>query len=139
MIGSPPFRPEPEAYATHLATLLKHGLLAGVDSPGPSSTLRILDLCTGTGCIPLLLYSHLHAVFGSLTIHGVDIAPAAITLARENLRHNISTSRMPLPNGPSQSVAFYLRDIFSSKPIPDPIPLSQPNPASTSGPVSIYH
>lgn len=44
--------------------------------------LRVLDLCTGSGCIPLLLShlleDHLHVA------HGVDISPEAIGLAEDN-------------------------------------------------------
>lgn len=44
----------------------------------------MLDLCTGTGCIPLLL-CHLWPA-GSVHATGVDISEAAIQLARENAR-----------------------------------------------------
>lgn len=57
--------------------------------------LRHLDLCTGTGCIPLLLH---HIYYGSeqaskdrLEIVGVDISGLALSLARENLIHRIAT------------------------------------------------
>ncbi|KAL2144281.1 hypothetical protein VTI28DRAFT_9269 [Corynascus sepedonium] len=41
-------RPETEAYTLYLASILSH-------SQPPTHSLSILDLCTGTGCIPLLL------------------------------------------------------------------------------------
>ncbi|TVY53501.1 Mitochondrial N(5)-glutamine methyltransferase, partial [Lachnellula suecica] len=86
-------RPETEAYTTHLAALLKTGTLHKELSqklrPQYGTTpLKILDLCTGTGCIPLLLYSLLHKHFPSLEVHGWDISPLAINLAVENLRRN---------------------------------------------------
>jgi len=44
----------------------------------------MLDLCTGTGCIPILL-SHLRREAGGNTIaYGVDISTDAVSLAREN-------------------------------------------------------
>lgn len=51
---------------------------------GVSRPLRILDLCTGSGCIPLLL-SHLlgdrfEAGFG------VDLSPEAISLSKDNIK-----------------------------------------------------
>jgi methylase of polypeptide subunit release factors len=51
-------------------------------SPSSSNPITILDLCTGSGCIPLLLCHvlrehHVRAI-------GVDISGSAITLAREN-------------------------------------------------------
>ncbi len=48
--------------------------------PLATEPLRILDLCTGSGCIALALAHALpHA-----TVVGIDINPAAITLAEEN-------------------------------------------------------
>lgn len=41
---------------------------------------RILDACTGTGCIPLLLK---HMLPGS-EVHGFDISPVAVDLAKRN-------------------------------------------------------
>lgn len=106
-------RPEPESYTTYLATLLlqqqqnhpprRQGLRLGrgddttippplppftTSSSSSSSSLRILDLCTGTGCIALLLYSLLRRTVPHLSIHGVDISPHAVALAQENMRHN---------------------------------------------------
>lgn len=46
------------------------------------SKLKVLDLCTGSGCIPLLL-SHLLPSQIERVV-GVDISPSAISLARDN-------------------------------------------------------
>lgn len=44
----------------------------------------MLDLCTGTGCIPILL-SHLRRQAGGIAVaYGVDISTAAVSLAQEN-------------------------------------------------------
>ena len=44
----------------------------------------MLDLCTGTGCIPILL-CHLRRQSGGITVaYGVDISTEAVSLAREN-------------------------------------------------------
>ena len=68
-------RPETEDWTIRLAELL---------SPPPSSTrpLKVLDLCTGSGCIPLLL-CHLWPP-GTAHATGVDISPSAIQLASDN-------------------------------------------------------
>lgn len=110
------YRPETESYTTHLAHLIlsrhRHQQqqqqstwplppLQSPHSDNPSSTpaeapppLRILDLCTGTGCIPILLHSLLSPHFPSLQILGVDISPRAIALARRNLAHNIAKNTL---------------------------------------------
>lgn len=64
-------RPETEAWCYRLIELLQ---------PFKDTPLRILDLCTGSGCIALALAHALpHA-----TVVGVDINPNAVTLAQEN-------------------------------------------------------
>ncbi len=42
--------------------------------------LRLLDVGTGTGCIPLTLKHHLR----ELKVHGLDVSPGALDLAYEN-------------------------------------------------------
>lgn len=66
-------RPETEDWTIRLAESL---------SPSPTRPLNVLDLCTGTGCIPLLL-CHLWWP-GSAHATGVDISTDAIKLATEN-------------------------------------------------------
>ncbi|KAI9876277.1 MAG: hypothetical protein M1830_006876 [Pleopsidium flavum] len=88
--------PETEAYTTHLATLIRSRLRQNPQCPRNSNPrnatapLRILDLCTGTGCIPLLLHSLLSPHTSNLILLGVDICPKAIALARQNLHWNIA-------------------------------------------------
>ncbi|KAJ7268750.1 S-adenosyl-L-methionine-dependent methyltransferase [Mycena haematopus] len=64
-------RPETEHWTLRLAQLLR-----------PLRPLRVLDLGTGTGCIPLLLCHVLPP--GTVRAHGIDINPAAVALAAEN-------------------------------------------------------
>lgn len=66
-------RPETEHWTLRLADLL---------TPTPHRPISLLDLGTGTGCIPLLLCHSLPP--GSVRSYGVDILPEAIELANEN-------------------------------------------------------
>jgi len=66
-------RPETEDWTIKLANLV---------SPTPKRPISVLDLCTGSGCIPLLL-CHLWPR-GSTQAYGADISPAAIQLAQDN-------------------------------------------------------
>ncbi|KAK4148202.1 uncharacterized protein C8A04DRAFT_23999 [Dichotomopilus funicola] len=145
-------RPETEAYTLHIANIL---------TKSSSTPLNILDLCTGTGCIPLLLLHSLLAspsVAGPISLHGVDISPHAVRLARENLAHNIRLGLLPAsiqgPNSsslgsgnPSQNpnpyytLKFTEQDIFSpsflsshfpSSQQPSTQPSTQSNPQPTS-------
>jgi release factor glutamine methyltransferase len=64
--------------------------------------LRILDICTGSGCIALALAKHLPK--DSAYITGLDISNKAIELANLNL----NTHRSLLRN----SVEFHQKDVF---------------------------
>lgn len=56
-----------------------------LSSTPPTPIIRILDICSGTGCIPLLL-----AQQGGGRIHtvGLDVDDRALTIARENIKRN---------------------------------------------------
>lgn len=87
-------RPETESYTIHAAELISRYFLASgqngnVEPSGLIRPLRVLDLCTGTGCISLLLHYLLAPRFQQLFILGIDISAAAIQLATRNLDHNI--------------------------------------------------
>ncbi|KAF9010531.1 S-adenosyl-L-methionine-dependent methyltransferase [Cyathus striatus] len=66
-------RPETEHWVMKLAENI---------APTAKSPYNLLDLGTGSGCIPLLL-CHLCPP-GSLRAHGIDISPHAISLANDN-------------------------------------------------------
>ena len=75
-------RPETEDWTIRLASLLDDRF--PTKDGGERKALRMLDLCTGTGCIPILL-SHLRRQAGGITVaYGVDISTDAVSLAREN-------------------------------------------------------
>ncbi|RMZ78570.1 hypothetical protein DV738_g3806, partial [Chaetothyriales sp. CBS 135597] len=87
-------RPETETYSRSIACLLdslsnnskSHHLLP--------PELKVLDLCSGTGCIALLIHSLLRKSFKDsnakkLAVTGIDISETALKLARQNLEHNI--------------------------------------------------
>ncbi|KAJ5873585.1 uncharacterized protein N7473_013458 [Penicillium subrubescens] len=89
-------RSDTESYTYEAARLVRQMALETKDnnSPTPSQphkakSLRILDLCTGTGCMALLLHALLASHFDRIQITGVDISPIALNLARRNLEHNI--------------------------------------------------
>lgn len=76
-------RQDTAAAITHLAELVR-------DAPDLPDELRVLDLCTGTGCIPLLFRHEFAAKRKdiSLRILGIDISAKSMDLARYNLRKN---------------------------------------------------
>ncbi|KAH6626865.1 S-adenosyl-L-methionine-dependent methyltransferase [Chaetomium sp. MPI-SDFR-AT-0129] len=136
-------RPETEAYTLHIASLLTKS------SP---TSLNILDLCTGTGCIPLLLLHSLlssSSVSGPISLQGVDISPHAVRLARDNFAHNIRLGLLPAstvgrdsPSLPeNQNPRYYTmkfteQDIFSPSFLSSHLPSSQPSPQPSPQPTS---
>ncbi len=72
--------------------------------------LRILDLCTGTGCIPLLLHAILSPKVSDLQLLGIDISREAVALANQNLHWNIR--QIHLRQVASEQVRFAQGDIF---------------------------
>jgi HemK-like putative methylase len=93
-------RPETEAYTARLGSILNRARKSSGNTISQGDTLRILDLCTGTGCISLLLHSMLKPVGGNISrkvkIMGVDISDEALALARDNLEYNIGENLLDL-------------------------------------------
>lgn len=119
-------RPETETYVRNLVTALKKANIFGdrfkrdrrplaevldlppIGKPVSKISLRVLDICSGTGCISLLLHQLLQAkVFRTggyiageeptskkLQILGLDVSPHAVELAQLNLQHNVDSKRL---------------------------------------------
>ncbi|KAI8958214.1 S-adenosyl-L-methionine-dependent methyltransferase [Daldinia sp. FL1419] len=106
-------RPETEAWTTHLAQTVRDAWKVGKAKNGEDidPDLKVLDLCTGSGCIALLLYSLLSRHFPKMSVKGVDIEPRAISLARKNLEYNIKNRF--LQQRSADAVLFEEADIFS--------------------------
>ncbi|KAK2004559.1 HemK family methyltransferase [Colletotrichum falcatum] len=104
-------RAETEAYALHLAGMIGSGRLPRLRDCG--GELRVVDFCTGTGCIALALYQGLarRRPAARLSVLGVDVSPAAVRLSRENLRRNIGAGALPRPTE-EDKVSFRLADVF---------------------------
>lgn len=99
-------RPETETYTEHVAQVLSRLVLDLEKRPQTNFSqrkrVRILDLCSGTGCIALLLHSLLKPPPGShpsypisstnglgIEVLGLDISDRAVSLAQLNLSNNI--------------------------------------------------
>ena len=98
-------RPETEHWVLRIAETY---------APSPQKPVKLLDLATGSGCIPLLL-CHLWTP-GSIDAHAVDICPHALSLANDNASLNgiptRSVSNEKMQNTFTTSMANILDDTF---------------------------
>ncbi|KAI0966668.1 S-adenosyl-L-methionine-dependent methyltransferase [Xylaria arbuscula] len=128
-------RPETEAWASMLADLVFSPPRTYL--PEREDGLRILDLCSGTGCIGLSLYARGMGARARdnrdegvsrsyrlpVRVFGFDVEPRAVRLARRNLRHNFRGSRRCVSvdlDGFNEevvegAVAFRQADIFTDE------------------------
>lgn len=85
--------------------------LAEVARRNPQRHLRVLDIATGSGDVAQRLASLAGRAGIPLEIHGIDISPRAIALARAR------ASRSGLDRAPATSLSFETRDALA-----DPLP-----------------
>lgn len=127
-------RPETEAYTEEAAQILSR-LVANVAKVSETKgsrhkRIRILDLCSGTGCIGLLLHSILKPSPGATSLHrgslnqdleieilGLDMSERAINLARANLKSNVEKGHLHLDA--LTDIHFAVCDIRDVDGIPD--------------------
>ncbi|KAH7033420.1 S-adenosyl-L-methionine-dependent methyltransferase [Microdochium trichocladiopsis] len=100
-------RPETEAWVYHLARLLNEPATAPTLNQS-SQAVNVVDFCTGTGCIPLLLTSLLQHTYDNIKTYGFDISTQAVALAN----HNLHLNRNQLKDS-TKSIRFVQHDIFS--------------------------
>lgn len=106
-------RPETEAYVIHLLDLLKSGQLLA--QPAASlEELRVIDFCTGTGCIPLLLFAELQKSTKALDVRGVDISAQALQLSNANVTRNVQRRLMTAPSN-KHRLSFEHGDVFEDR------------------------
>ena len=73
--------------------------------------LNILDLCSGSGCISLLLYETLRHHYPSLRVNGWDISEIALQNTQHNITHNVGIQTFEY-DGIDDHIAFHQGDVF---------------------------
>ncbi|KAJ5658046.1 uncharacterized protein N7484_001695 [Penicillium longicatenatum] len=119
-------RSDTESYTFQAAKRLRQMALESKnDTPSPRRRrpLRVLDLCTGTGCIALLLHALLAPNFQDMQILGIDISPTALKLAQRNLAHNMH--RALLTDRALTQIHFHRADVLGVGDESAPVPTTQ--------------
>jgi ribosomal protein L3 glutamine methyltransferase len=101
---------------SHIAAALDHGLAAWI--PDANSVHRALDLCTGSGCLAVLLA---HA-FRRASVDASDIAAPALEVARRNIQdYELSERVRPLESDLFAALGDERYDVIVSNPpyVPD--------------------
>jgi ribosomal protein L3 glutamine methyltransferase len=80
---------------SYLGEILAGDLFAGDGLVDPARVRRVLDLCTGSGCLAILAAMH----FPDATIDAVDISRDALAVARINVRDHALGNRVRLLRG----------------------------------------
>lgn len=107
----------------HLADLLLRENSNETSKRTEPTAFTILDACTGTGCIALLLYAQLSqkaARIGPVNVVGIDLAPAAVSLARANAIRNGLSSIDDESSSVSSTIRFVQGDLFVDEWLNDP-------------------
>ncbi|KAK5096679.1 hypothetical protein LTS08_007552 [Lithohypha guttulata] len=100
-----------EVYTAQIARLVKRDLAVL-----KTESFRIADICTGSGCIALLLHSLLESSDAAVSnggpyVWGFDVSQHALALAKDNLRHNIRLGK--LHQQAATEVRFEHMDVLS--------------------------
>ncbi|KAF2710664.1 S-adenosyl-L-methionine-dependent methyltransferase [Pleomassaria siparia CBS 279.74] len=111
-------RPETAASVTHLAKLIG-------SAQNLPTELRVLDLCTGTGCIPLLFQNEFRSLRDNIALRllGVDISRKAIALAIRNRRRLHQSNKDVYKTATAFMLADVLSNPFADSAIDSPLPL----------------
>ncbi|KAE8377929.1 S-adenosyl-L-methionine-dependent methyltransferase [Aspergillus bertholletiae] len=107
-------RAETETFTIRTAKLILDNIQRhGHHEIGPQQrSFRIVDLCTGSGCIALLLHALLAPHLGQLSILGIDVSPVAIELANKNLTHNVQQGL--LSNRAKAEISFQRGNVLAN-------------------------
>lgn len=110
-------RQDTAASITHLVRLLR-------DAPKLPTELRLLDLCTGTGCIPLLFRHELYSARNhvELRVLAVDLSDEALSLAHHNMQRIIGRKPVTGKGRMDLIKADILIDPFADQ-VEGPLPL----------------
>ncbi len=113
-------RPDTETLVLEIIDGIKQLTAARVDSVSGESALpiRVLDLCTGSGCVAVAVAKHCQTGKLNVRIVATDISPAALVIARENA----------VKHGVQDQIEFLQGDLFAALPADSKFEILASNP-----------
>lgn len=99
-------RPDTETLVMEITDVIKQLAATRADSGDSTPPIRVLDLCTGSGCVAISVAKHCQTAKLNVQVVATDISPAALEIARENAaRHGVEGL-----------VQFHEGDLFAALP-----------------------
>lgn len=83
-------RPDTETLVMAIIDGIQRLSTTPVESGQPQQEIRILDMCTGSGCVAISVARHCQTSGANVRVVATDLSPAALAVARENAaRHHV--------------------------------------------------
>ena len=110
-------RPDTETLVIELTEEIKQ-LSAVRQEAGNTAPIRVLDLCTGSGCIAIAAAKQCHNQKLNVKFTATDISPAALAIATENAQKH----------GVEELIEFYQGDLLEALPADSQFEILASNP-----------
>jgi release factor glutamine methyltransferase len=111
-------RPDTETLVVEIIDGIKHLSAARSETVESASPIRLLDLCTGSGCVAVTIARHCQTAKLNVQIVATDISPAALAIARENAAKH----------GVEAQIEFLQGDLFAALPADSRFEIIASNP-----------
>ncbi len=92
-------RPDTETLVIEIIEGVKTLVAARISSGQTAGTVRVLDLCTGSGCVAIAVAKNCQMTKLNVTVAATDISSAALSIARENSVANKTDDRIEFFEG----------------------------------------
>lgn len=92
-------RPDTETLVIEIIEGVKTLVAARTSSGQPAGIARVLDLCTGSGCVAVAVAKNCQMTKLNVNVVATDISPAALSIARENAAANKIDDRIEFFEG----------------------------------------
>ena len=111
-------RPDTETLVLEIIDGIKQLTTTRTDNGETSPPIRVLELCTGSGCVAIAVAKHCQTGKLNVRIVATDISPAALVIAQENA----------VKHGVQDQIEFLPGDLFAALPADSKFEILASNP-----------